>query len=492
MELQFGKEVCPCLHFLVSQAQSQEQTQEVRLPDGMPDVGRVLGAWGQVLIRGKEWRSIGMTVSGGVLAWALYVPEDGSEPRMLDTWIPFQMKWDFPESQRDGTIHVWPLLESMDARCVSARKILFRSTVSMLGEAMEPSSVELYRPGSVPEDVQLLKNTYPTVLPVEAGEKQFLIQEDLEPGTEIPKILRYCVKLQINEQRVMANRLVFRGTAYLQILCGGEKISPWNTELPYSQYVDLDGSYGDQATASIRLIPTALELEKNEQGVLQLKCGVAAQYVICERVMVDAVEDAYSPFRSVEMQKSEWELPALLDTHKQPVTLETPWKSDGMVVDTAFYCGYPQIRQDEDLLEARIPGQFQILYTDEEGQLQGSSLKGETQWQMKSDKDNRHRFFWQSGFPSAESSVDGYTLRQEMQTETDVYANSVMTRIIGLGVGETSTPDPARPALILRRCGGQRLWDIAKSAGSTVDAIQKANGITEEPDGDRMLLIPVI
>ena len=492
MELQFDKEVCPCLIFLTSQVQSQEQTQEVRLPDGMQDVGRVLGAWGQVLIRGKEWRGNGMSVTGGVLGWALYMQEDGSEPRMVDTWIPFQMKWDFPESQRDGTIHVWPLLEGMDARCVSARKILFRSTVSMLGEAMEPSSVELYRPGSIPEDVQLLKNTYPTVLPVEAGEKQFLIQEDLEPGTEIPKILRYCVKLQINEQRVMANRLVFRGTAYLQILCGGEKISPWNTELPFSQYVDLDGSYGDQATASIRLIPTALELEKNEQGALQLKLGAAAQYVIWERVMMDAVEDAYSPFRMVELQKSEWEVPALLDIHKQPVALESEWNGEGNIVDTAFYCGYPQIRQDGDTLEAKIPGQFQMLFTDEEGQLQGTSVKGETHWQMGSDKDNRHHFFWQSGFPAAENAMDGYTLRQEMQTEVSVFANSAMTHITGLEMSDAAAPDPARPALVLRRCGGQRLWDIAKSAGSTVDAIQKANGITEEPEADRMLLIPVI
>ena len=492
MELQFNKEVCPCLHFLTSQVQTQEQTQEVRLPDGMPDVGRVLGAWGQVLIRGKEWRSSGMTVSGGVLAWALYVPEDGSEPRMLDTWIPFQIKWDFPESQRDGTIHVWPLLESMDARCVSARKILFRSTVSVMGEAMEPSSAELYRPGQVPEDLQLLKNTYPTVLPVEAGEKQFLIQEELEPGSEAGKLMRYCIKLQVNDQRVMANRLVFRGTALLQVLWGDEKLTVWNTEVPFSQYVDLDGSYSDHATASVRLIPTALELEKNEQGTLELKCGIAAQYLIYERIMVEAVEDAYSPFRPVEMEKSEWELPALLDCHKQSTALESHWKNGGKILDSVFFCGYPQVRQEGDALEVKLPGQFQILYTDEEGQLQGAIVKGETQWKMGSDARNRHHFFWQSGFPSAEEAADGSSLRQELHTQADVYAHSAASQVTGLQLGENVTPDPGRPSLILRRSDGQRLWDIAKASGSTVESIRKANGLTEEPESDRMLLIPVI
>ena len=66
MELQFNKEVCSCLRRLVDRSLAQEQTQEFRLPDGMPDIGRVLGAWGQVLIRSKEWRSGEMTISGGV------------------------------------------------------------------------------------------------------------------------------------------------------------------------------------------------------------------------------------------------------------------------------------------------------------------------------------------------------------------------------------------------------------------------------------------
>ena len=76
MELQFNKSVCNCLQKLVAQTQTQEQTQEIRLPDGMPDIGRVLGAWGQVLMRSKEWRGSGMGVSGGVMVWVLYMPED--------------------------------------------------------------------------------------------------------------------------------------------------------------------------------------------------------------------------------------------------------------------------------------------------------------------------------------------------------------------------------------------------------------------------------
>lgn len=100
MEVNFNKNTCQCLRKAVCQVQNQEQTQEVRLPESMPDIGRVLSSWGQVLIRGKEWRTGGMSVSGGVMAWVLYAPEDGSEARSVETWIPFQVKWDLPDSLR--------------------------------------------------------------------------------------------------------------------------------------------------------------------------------------------------------------------------------------------------------------------------------------------------------------------------------------------------------------------------------------------------------
>ena len=61
-----------------------------------------------------------------------------------------------------------------------------------------------------------------------------------------------------------------------------------------------------------------------------------------------------------------------------------------------------------------------------------------------------------------------------------------------LEIGERKQPDPGRPSLILQRAGGERLWQIARSCGSTVAAIQEANGLTGEPEPQRMLLIPVL
>ena len=102
MELEFEKRGILFLKPLLQEVQTQEQTQELRLSDGMPDLGRTLGTWGQVILRSKEWQGDRVSISGGVMAFVLYVPEDGSEIRTLESWIPFQMKWDLPQGQREG------------------------------------------------------------------------------------------------------------------------------------------------------------------------------------------------------------------------------------------------------------------------------------------------------------------------------------------------------------------------------------------------------
>ena len=121
MEMRFDKIPVAYLQKLTGQLRSQEETQEVRLPDGMPDIGRVLGAWGQVIVRGKEWNGDSMSVSCGVMVWVLYIPEDASGVRSVEAWLPFSMKWDLPETRHDGKILSSCLLRSVDARSMSAR-----------------------------------------------------------------------------------------------------------------------------------------------------------------------------------------------------------------------------------------------------------------------------------------------------------------------------------------------------------------------------------
>ena len=78
------------IHYLsapVQEVQDMEQTQELRISDGMPDIGRILASWGQALLRGKQWESDGVSLSAGAMVWVLYEPEEGGQPQVVESWI---------------------------------------------------------------------------------------------------------------------------------------------------------------------------------------------------------------------------------------------------------------------------------------------------------------------------------------------------------------------------------------------------------------------
>ena len=83
-------------------------------------------------------------------------------------------------------------------------------------------------------------------------------------------------------------------------------------------------------------------------------------------------------------------------------------------------------------------------------------------------------------------------MKAELPLELTAAANQRFSAVTGLALGEERRPDPGRPSLILRRAGGDSLWQIAKAAHSTVSSIREANGLQNEPAPGQLLLIPVL
>ena len=493
MELQFPKKVLDHLKRVIWDIKNEEQTQEIKLTDAVPDIGKVLGAWGQILVRGKEWRGSSMAVSGGVMSWVMYAPEDGSEARCVETWIPFQLRWDFPQTEKDGAMRVNCLLKSVDARSVSARKLMVRVVVSAAAEALEPVQTEIYGVGDMPEDVQISTNSYPIKLPREAGEKIFALDEELAPPAvcaQMQKLICYTMEPEITDRKVMADKVVFRGSAWLHCLCSceGGALRSCDFDLPFSQYAELERIYDPSATADLTPTVTNLELELQENGMLRLKAGLIGQYVIYERPVIEVVEDAYSLSRPLTMQMQEMNLPAVLDTYTEILKAEKEWDSAGKEsVDTAFFLAHPSARYAGDGMSFEIPGSFQLLHRDSEGSLQADTLS----WQgvfasAVTDDTELLAVSRKAGKPQT-----GMGAHCDVAVDITACKYTRIPMVTGLELGEMGQPDPNRPSLILRKAGDDSLWSIAKQCGTTVEAIREANALTEAPPADRILLIPV-
>lgn len=499
MELQFEKTPWECLQPRVSQVKNEEHTMELRLPESLPDLGRVLCAWGQVLLRGKEWRGNGMIVSGGIMAWVLYQPEDGSEPRNVEAWIPFQTRWDFPQSDRDGIIWASCLLRFIDARNLSARKLMIRAGVSVMGEALEPVRMDVAAPGQVPEDVYLLTHSYPVTIPREAGEKGFALDEALPVPAdygEIAQILRWELCPEIIDRKVMAGKVVFRGCVHGNVLLRNAhgELKPWEFEIPFSQFEDLQREYGEEAEARIIPAVTGMELELESPDALHLKAGLVGQYVITDRPVLEVVADAYSNTRQVTPVTETLDLPTVLDQRMVTLKPETRCDTEGQrILDVGFLPSQPMTHREESTMALEESGTWQLLMQDREGRIQGQSVGAEVSVDMPAGVNTKFSAFaMPTGRPRADISAGRVQCVGEILLDIWSCSDAGIPMVSGLKLGEPENPSADLPSMILRRCGNATLWDLAKGNRSTVSAIREMNGLTGEPAEGQLLLIPVM
>lgn len=500
MQVQFPVKSVKNLRCVLSQIQTTEETQQLRIPEPMADVGRILGCWGQVLLRSKEWRDGYMAVSGGTMVWVMYVQEgEENGPQVAQAWLPFQMKWDLPQLEQDGQIRVLPYLDSVDARSSSARKIIVRASVSVLAEAYLEETTEVFVPEDLPETLCVRKRTYPMLLPRECSEKIFEMEEDLtipQSAPPIAEILRFSFHPELIDQKVLSGKVVFRGSGLVHLLYRSPEgeVCTWDFEIPFAQYDQLAVDYEQDAKCRVLPVVTGLELDLRPDGQLRLKAGICGQYLIYDITEVTVAEDAYIPHGEVTMQVQELSLPNVLEMKQQTLPVEeTVTGAVSKIVDTAFYPSHARCRNSTDGIQMDFPGTISLLYVDDKGNLQGKSKRWQGSMLLPAGQDVQlHGDVVPSGIPKSSLTSGEAVVRGNIYVDYTATAQSTVPMISSIQMEEPVRTDPNRPGLILQRMGDHTLWDLAKENGSTVERIRSANELTDLVEPDRILLIPVL
>ena len=497
MEGNFEKKQIDFLRPVLHQIQNSEQTLEIKLTEDMPDASQVLAAWGQPVMRSKEWREDSLQFSGGMMIWVLYAPEDGSREQCIHGWIPFQLRWELPEDTREGFVHLRCLTRFVDGRNTSPRKILVRAGLAVMAQAFVPDTLETAVPGQLPENIALLENTYPLRLMKEAGEKTFLMEEVLrmpDSAPEMEQLIYWQMEPGILDQRVLGDKAVLRGNGNLHVLYRSKagQLHSWDFEVPFSQYVQLQGEYGSEGRMELTMMPTSLELEQAEDGTMGLKGGMTAQYVITDKLPVTLVEDAYSPNQELTLQQEDLTPPVILENRRENIygeqTLPVP---ANVAADVRFLPDFPHQRPADGGVELEYPGQFQVLYYGEDGRLGASSTRWVGKQTLPAAPDSRILAMPHSADARASVGNGKLQLKAELPVDLITTADQKLSMVTAVEPGQKKSVDPNRPSLILQRAGENSLWSIAKANASTMEAIRKANGLTGDPLPDQMLLIPV-
>ena len=486
MEIQFEQKPVRFLCRTAWGEKTVEETAEIKLPGQELSPEQILGAWGQPCLTEKHWSDGSVSVSGGVNAWVLL--QDAEGVQCVAGWIPFKQSWDLHDSQRDGKVVVRSSLRSVDARMTGAGKLIITAQVSLYLQALEPCAVNRYLPPQLPEDVHVQKKNITVTVPMEAGEKRVSMDEELGTAQSVSALLYHRTQPRAAECRVMGDKLVFRGEVTVDALCRGEdgEIFMAHAEYPVSQYIQLDSEYGSRANADVIPVVLSAEVDKNEEGKLSFHGNVLWQYILHDEVELEGVADAYSNRRKVEMDMTQLCIPALVGKDsKQECSCELSAAYETVIDQTVMaVCA----EWDERTGKLQQEGAVRVLCRNEEGQLQSALLPFEAELTFAQDGDG---YAVAADQKPAEAVAEQGQLRVRIPYSMYSMEDVCLPCCKGIVIEDAVGQKERRPCYILRRAGKESLWQIAKTCGSTEEAIRTANGFDGEAEQGRMLLIPV-
>lgn len=501
MELVFQEQKLEYLSKILCDTVSQEQTADVIIPDSAPDAARVADAFGTLLIRAEECGGDSASVSGTVQAGALFVGEDGSVQR-VETEIPFSVRRDYPKQTDECMMQSSCALRSVDARLLNSRKLLIRVCVSCTICVYAPKTAVCYDVAEPAPNLQLKRSVLPLRMPAQLGEKSFTLNEVLEVPNgkpEIARLLKCLYRTQIEEQRMVGNKAVFKGSLTVHALYAGENetLCTFDWSIPFSQYAELEREL-DEGDLRTELTLTGAAAEPDSQfgsRRLLISVNLLAQCTVFCAQNVCVIEDAFCTDADFAPTWEEWSMTGILDQQefRETATAESDQQAQ-QIVDAWFLPDEGAMQRTGDQMRIELPISCSVLYLDDAGQLQGRTLRPIVRMETKIAENAQCSIAQVSGgdvFCSAGSS--GISLRVPVAVSVDSFAEHAIRAVSGGEITPAEETAQRRPAVLLRLTDREEsVWEIAKSCRTSMQLIAAANELNggSVPAGT-LLLIPM-
>lgn len=483
----------------------REETLEAIVPDACPDILRICDVEGTVCLAGKEPQEGRVELSGTVRAVLLYMPDGAEGMRRMEVSMPFTCTADAPTITPSCLVVALPRVQTADAKLLNPRKVLVRVSLAADVQVFSPSSVSVC--SAVPEGenfgVEQLSEEYDAYVTVCVQEKSFTFSDDLTLSSgkpEADELLKSRAYVRCNEAKVIGNKLIFKGETQLQLLCRGSDGGLFTAEfeLPFSQIMEVSGA-GEDAGCEVQVILTDLdcEMDMSDGRMFSISLGLLAQAVIREARTIRMLTDAYSTMYPMTCDRKNHTLNRLMDLGEKEITVRELLETGTLLRDTAdAYACVGALTQSREGSKLTVAAQVNVtaLYQTDEGDMGSVTRPLQVSCVLELPEYAVCSCRCVCTAPVfAAAAAGGLEVRFPVSFRYTAIASRTVAGISGITMDETAPLDHSQhPSIVLRMVGpGERLWDIAKSYGTTAGDIVQANDLEEDtPLGGRLLLIP--
>lgn len=268
-------------------------SEDVSLPDYVPEVRRVVGVRAAASVDGKYMAGDAMETDGSVTYTVLYTGGDGNLAQFSQT-TPYTGRIPMPDEIPPADVVVSASPEQVGCRVTAPRKITLSSRVKLNAAAQQKKDIAV----KTPEQKKVRRKTElcSTAAVTEVrgtGEAAGEIRE--KEGT---KVIMASAEMAISDVRMgaPAGKITVKGDVYLTLLAktgdGGSVTSrsrcPVEEILPMPDGADAGNCRG-AAFGTIVLI----EVDAGEDGVMQWRTEYDIDCAVMEMKQAEITEDAY-------------------------------------------------------------------------------------------------------------------------------------------------------------------------------------------------------
>ena len=511
MEMRTNRAVITTAEPLGTTIQEQGIELDYVLPDYYPDVCKLVKCFITPTI-------VSESVNGDRLSYELradvrilYCSEDSHVLQCVTQTLRFTRTAELPAGE-NITAELCPVTDYVNCRAVSRRRLDVRGAVTIRIRTSAVRQQEVLS-DVFSKNMQLLK--CPVQFPASriCEERSILVSEELELGSAKPPVLHIvrCDARSVEQsQRFVSGKLMVQGSLQVQLLYACEKdgdgsLEPMSFRIPYSQLVEMDGAQEqDDCRVAVSVVSCELKPVADVNGDIRLLRCEAELRVVCtalhmasESLVCDAfstehestvqrisvpVAGAPVPFSemlvsSTKLQCTDGELDCVYDAWCEVRNLTTETEGAEIIISGMLCClclvressGMPMLIEKEESFVHRFAPS--TLGPDDQLQLEAYAencsytLSGASEVTLK-----------------AELRMEGtltHCAMTEVLTDVEVHEDTVLPRPVALKLYFGTAGEP--------------VWEIAKRAHTSVEAIMAENDLTDEVLAENgMLLIPII
>ena len=493
MEMEFQQVRIPYLRCVLYETVLHEESGEAVVPDTAPDMERIVDSFACVVLRGRDCQEAAVSLTGDIQAGVLFLAAGEDTPRALPVYLPFTLRRSVPGA---AMCTVSCRVRSVEARMLNSRKLGLRVGLCLTLWLWQPAEQVCFAPGDCGQRVQLRCADYPMRLPREWAEKTVLLRDTLALGSGQPEVLRIVhadAQCRISDEKLSGSQAVCKGIVQLDVLYETPDLELVSAalSLPFSQLVELEGSYEEQG---LEITPALTSLNVlAENGQVTVEAGLCLQCLVTQTASVPMVEDAYATRGTLHTEYRSCALQPRLDSRvlRQELRQELPVQAEEVIRAEALLDA-PELRYSGGMTGARVPVRLRVLYRDAGGEYRLAESAAALTAELPAEDALCRAEVWADGVLFAAPAAGRIELRLPLALRLCWYDEGERQFLCALRLDDA--PREERPAVIIRTLEQDApLWEIAKELRTTVSAIQTANDLEGDlaPAGT-MLLIPIV